>query len=144
MSLALVAVIVAPRSWRPWVAVLAAGYAACVGVGLVLIAAHYPSDVAAGYLVATAWAAAMAALALGLRERNAPDPTPLRLPSAAAVLAVALLVLGGTALLLEPAAHLRHGIFAVSAVVIAALALLLPLGLTLVLARERRPRSARR
>jgi hypothetical protein len=126
------------------VAVLASGYAACVGVGLVLIAAHYPSDVAAGYLVATAWAAAMAALALGLREQGAPAPSPLRLPSLGAILTVALFVLGGAALLLEPAAHLRHGLFAVSAVVIAGLALLLPLGLTLVLDRERRPRSIRR
>jgi membrane-associated phospholipid phosphatase len=144
MSLALVAVVVAPRRWRGWVAVLAAGYAACVGVGLVLLFAHYPSDVVGGYLVAGAWASAMVAVALARRERGAPVPAPARRPSPGAVLIGAGLAIAAGGLLLAPARHLSHGVFAVSAVAIAGLALLLPVGLTLVLARgDRSPRAQR-
>src|SRR5437764_476538 len=48
--------------------------------------------------------------------------------------------LGGeaAALLLVPASHLRHGVFAVSAVAISAIALMLPVGLTVVLSGVRR------
>ena len=140
MSLALVAVIVSPRRWRPWVALVAAGYAAAVGVALVLRFDHYPSDVVGGYLVAAAWAAAMAAVALRHRE-NVPAPA-LALPSRGTIaLAVSLVTVAGM-LALAPASHLGHGVFAVSAVAIAAIALLLPVGLTLVLARgDRRPRA---
>jgi hypothetical protein len=97
--------------------------------------AHYPSDVVGGYLVATAWATAMAAIAL--RHRDTP---PVRMPSPGALFMGAglVLVLGG--LLLAPASHLGHGVFAVSAVVIAGLALLLPVALTVMLSRSERPR----
>jgi membrane-associated phospholipid phosphatase len=143
MSLALVAVIVAPRAWRPWVAAIAAGYAACVGVGLVLLVAHYPSDVVGGYLVAAGWAGAMSAIALRHRESSAPDTGPeLRGPQAPRGAAVAVMAVGVAllaTLLLVPAEHLHHGLFAVSSVVIAGLALLLPAVLTLVLARAGRP-----
>jgi hypothetical protein len=47
-------------------------------------------------------------------------------------------------LLLVPASHLGHGVFAVSAVVIAGVALAMPAALTLVLGRERRPASPSR
>ena len=137
MSLALVAVIVAPRRWRGWVSVLAAGYAACVGVGLVALVAHYPSDVVGGYLVAGAWAAAMAAIALAWRERGGPAPARVPLPSAGTAIALLGLALVAAALLLVPASHLRHGVFAVSAVAISAIALMLPLGLTIVLSGVR-------
>ena len=137
MSLALVAVIVAPRRWRGWVSVLAAGYAACVGVGLVALVAHYPSDVVGGYLVAGAWAAAMAAIALAWRERGGPAPARVPLPSAGTAIALLGLAVVAAALLLVPASHLRHGVFAVSAVAISAIALMLPLGLTIVLSGVR-------
>jgi uncharacterized protein (TIGR03382 family) len=136
MSLALVAVIVAPRGWRPWVAIAAAGYAATVGVALVLRFDHYPSDVVGGYLVATAWATAMAAIALRHREEGATAARPLPTPSFGNVLAGAGLVIAAGGLLLAPASRLGHGVFAVSAVVIAALALLLPLALTVMLSRS--------
>jgi membrane-associated phospholipid phosphatase len=135
MALALVAVIVAPRRWRPWVAVVAAGYAACVGVGLVVVFAHYPSDVVGGYLVAGAWATAMAAIGLARRERGH-APTPARMPSPGTVFLVAGFGIAAGALLLAPAARLGHGVFAVSAVAIAGLALLLPVGLTVLLSRS--------
>src|SRR5256714_8437429 len=134
MSLALVAVIVAARRWRAWVSVLAAGYAACVGVGLVAIFAHYPSDVVGGYLVAGAWAAAMSAIALASRERGDPAAVRIPTPPAGTVFVLVGLGLAAAALLLIPASHLHHGVFAVSAVAIAALALMLPVGLTIVLA----------
>lgn len=133
MSLALVAVIVAPRRWRPWVAVVASVYAATVGVALVLRFDHYPSDVVGGYLVATAWATAMAAIALRHRATETP---PVRMPSPGAVLAGAGAVIAAGGLLLAPASHLGHGVFAVSAVVIAGLALLLPVALTVMLSRS--------
>ena len=141
MSLALVAVIVSPRSWRPLVAVVAAAYAAAVGVALVLRFDHYPSDVVGGYLVAAAWAAALAAVAFRRREQGAPAP-PLPMPSRGTVVTVAALVVVTAALALAPARHLAHGVFAVSAVAIAGIALLLPVGLTFVLARgDRSPRA---
>ena len=138
MSLALVAVIVAPRRWRGWVSVIAAGYAACVGVGLVALVAHYPSDVVGGYLVACAWAAGMSAVALAWRERGRPDPARIPLPSAGTAIALLGLGIVAAALLLVPASHLRHGVFAVSAVAISAIALMLPVGLTVVLSGVRR------
>jgi membrane-associated phospholipid phosphatase len=137
MSIALVGVIVAPRRWRPWIGLAASVYAASVGVGLVVRFAHYPSDVVGGYLVAGAWATAMSAIALARREHGAPAP-PVRLPPPGVLAAgtLAALVVGG--LLLVPASHLSHGVFAVSAVLIAAMALAMPAALTLVLGRERR------
>jgi membrane-associated phospholipid phosphatase len=140
MSLALVAVIVAPRRWRGWVSLAAAAYAATIGVGLVVRVAHYPSDVVGGFLVAGAWAAAMSAVALAMRgdaDRPAGVPrlarpaiAPWVLPAAAAAILVGLL-------LRQPAEHLHRGLFAVAALAIASLALLLPAVLTLVLARGR-------
>lgn len=144
MSLALVAVIVAPRRWRPWVAVAAAGYAATVGVGLVVGVSHYPSDVVGGFLVAGAWAGGTAAAALALRhdrDRPAALPPLLRprrsLTIAAVATAGAALVVA--LLLRQPAAHLHRGLFAAAALTIASLALLLPVGLTALLARGRDP-----
>ena len=55
MSLALVAVLVAPRPLRPLVAVLGVGFSVAVGFALVSLDWHFPSDVAGGYLGAAAW-----------------------------------------------------------------------------------------
>lgn len=62
MSLALAAVIAAPAGMRATAAILGAAYAAAVGVALVALGWHYPSDVVGGYLVSTAWAACVAAV----------------------------------------------------------------------------------
>jgi membrane-associated phospholipid phosphatase len=70
MSLAVATVLVAPPAWKLLAGLAGAAYAAGVGVSLVIQAAHFPSDVAAGYLVAGAWAGAVAAL---LPESPAPE-----------------------------------------------------------------------
>ncbi|MEA2398198.1 MAG: hypothetical protein QOK25_1754 [Thermoleophilaceae bacterium] len=146
MSLALVAVIVAPRRWRGWVSLAAAGYAAAVGVGLIVRVDHFPSDVVGGFLVAAAWAASTSAVALSHRqdERNVIVP-PLPRPKRRTLVAWAALTAAAVALaaivLREPPAHLHRGLFAVAALVIASLALLLPVGLSAVLARGRRYRA---
>ncbi|MBA3718262.1 MAG: phosphatase PAP2 family protein [Actinobacteria bacterium] len=62
MSLALATVLVVSPSWKLLAGLVGGAYAAGVGVSLVIQAAHYPSDVAAGYLVAGAWAGAVCAL----------------------------------------------------------------------------------
>ncbi len=66
--LALCAVLVAPRRVRPLVAVLGATFAAAVGVSLLILAWHLPSDVLGGYLLATLW---MALVLAGLRIADA-------------------------------------------------------------------------
>ena len=62
MSLAAASVLVAMPGWKLVAGLVGAAYAAGVGVSLVIQAAHFPSDVAAGYLVAGAWAGLVAAL----------------------------------------------------------------------------------
>lgn len=56
-ALALAAVAVAPRAWRPIVAVFTGVAVATVGVVIVVIHSHYPSDVVGGWLLAVAWMA---------------------------------------------------------------------------------------
>ncbi|MEA2377758.1 MAG: hypothetical protein QOI45_125 [Thermoleophilaceae bacterium] len=56
MSLALAGVLVAPRRARLAAAVIGSGLALSVGASVVVWAWHYPSDVLAGYLLATGWA----------------------------------------------------------------------------------------
>jgi membrane-associated phospholipid phosphatase len=91
MSVALALVLVVPSASRPLAALFGAGYAAAMGVGLLALGWHYPSDVAAGYLMATAWAAAAGAVALRW-ERPPADRTRVRARRAAA--AAALLAAG--------------------------------------------------
>lgn len=55
MSLALAAVMVAPARLRPLVGCVGAAFALAVGFAIVSLDWHFPSDVAGGYLVATAW-----------------------------------------------------------------------------------------
>ena len=52
MSLAVAAVLIAPKSLRVPTAALGAFFALAVGISVVLLGWHYPSDVFAGYLVA--------------------------------------------------------------------------------------------
>jgi membrane-associated phospholipid phosphatase len=86
MSLALAAVLVSPSAWKLLAGLLGGSYAAGVGVSLVIQAAHYPSDVAAGYLVAGAWAGAVSALV-----PDAPD-TPTRGSARAGAIAAVVAV----------------------------------------------------
>jgi len=62
-ALVLSAILVAPARLRPVVAGLGAAFTAIVGVALLILAWHMPSDVLGGYLVAALWMAlAVAAL----------------------------------------------------------------------------------
>lgn len=61
MSLAFAAVLVAPPAWRAAVAVAGAGFALVVSESIMLLAWHFPSDVAGGFVVATAFALATVA-----------------------------------------------------------------------------------
>jgi len=66
-ALALCAVLVAPRGLRPTVAALGMMFAAAVGVSLLILAWHLPSDVLGGYLLGTLW---MALALSGLRAAD--------------------------------------------------------------------------
>jgi membrane-associated phospholipid phosphatase len=61
MSLALALVLVSPQALRGVAAVAGLAYAAAVGVAVVALGWHYPSDVAAAFLVCTAWTGLAAA-----------------------------------------------------------------------------------
>jgi membrane-associated phospholipid phosphatase len=69
MALALAAVLVAPRAWRPVVAIAGSLFALGVSESIMLLAWHYPSDVAAGYLVATSSALATVAALRAANQR---------------------------------------------------------------------------
>jgi membrane-associated phospholipid phosphatase len=63
MSLALAAIMVAPARFRPLVGSIGALFALAVGFAVVSLDWHFPSDIAGGYLMASAWCfAALAAL----------------------------------------------------------------------------------
>jgi hypothetical protein len=86
-SVGLAALLVAPSALRPLVALTGAAYAAAVGVSLVVLGGHEPSDVAGGYLVAATWAAAAGAL---IADRIPPDPRRRRVGLVGALAAAAL------------------------------------------------------
>ena len=100
MSLALAALIVVPRAWRPATAAAGSLFALAVSFSIVALAWHYPSDIVGGYLIASTWC--LVALAT-LRAADARWPEPgtiraaarSRLPTAvapAAAIAAAALV----------------------------------------------------
>lgn len=73
MSIALAAVLVAPRGLRPAAAAAGAAYTLAVSFSLLSLDWHFPSDVVGGYLVATGWAlAVLAALRLAADRQAAP------------------------------------------------------------------------
>ncbi len=77
LTLGMCAVLVAPPHLRRAVAILAAAYAVAVGISLLILAWHMPSDVIGGFLVASFWTAiAVAALRAGNRRwpPHRPDP----------------------------------------------------------------------
>jgi uncharacterized membrane protein len=74
MTLAFAAVLVAPAVWRPLVAVIGAVFALAVSEAVMLLAWHFPSDVAAGFLVATACALTTVA-GLQIAEQRWPERT---------------------------------------------------------------------
>jgi membrane-associated phospholipid phosphatase len=55
MALAFAAVLVAPRAWRPVVAIVGGLFALAVSLSVLVLAWHFPSDVVGGQLLATGW-----------------------------------------------------------------------------------------
>lgn len=84
-ALVLCAILVAPRRLRPLVATLGAMFAAAVGVSLLILAWHLPSDVLGGYLLGALWMAlALAGLRVAdARSRSARLSSSLVAPAAA-------------------------------------------------------------
>jgi membrane-associated phospholipid phosphatase len=72
LALALCAVLVASPRRRPLVAALGGVFALAVGLALLILAWHMPSDVLGGYLVAILWAA-LAVAGLRAAERRWPS-----------------------------------------------------------------------
>jgi membrane-associated phospholipid phosphatase len=77
MSIALAALIVAPRALRPLTAAAGALFALAVGFSIVALGWHYPSDIVGGYLVATAWSLVTLA-ALRAADARWPEAGSLR------------------------------------------------------------------
>jgi membrane-associated phospholipid phosphatase len=140
MSLALVIVLIAPRPWRLRVAVAASAYIAAVGVALIALVWHQPSDVVGGYLVAVAWAAGVASIVASARERESRPQVGRRLGELAVWVGGSAAAAAAALLVLQPAVQFRHGLFAAAALIIAGLALLLPVALATTL--RGRPKSA--
>jgi len=72
LALVLCAVLAAAPRWRAPVALIGGAYALAVGVALLILAWHMPSDVLGGYLVASLWTA-LAVAALRAAERRWPS-----------------------------------------------------------------------
>jgi hypothetical protein len=139
MGLALGAVLVSAPAWRPYVAAAGALFAVGVSESVMLLAWHFPSDVAGGFLVATSFALVTVA-ALRAAERRWPERSGRKAARraigaidlrgvaltagvfVAAVLAAGVLAAGESA---PQFAH-RHTIATFSAVVVAAMAAALP------------------
>lgn len=100
MSLAMGLVLVAPASFRWAAAVIGCVYAAGVGVAVIALDWHRPSEVVGAYLVAVGWTAAVACLVTLARRRDE-DAGGGRAARAggliAAVLGLAFLAVAGTA-----------------------------------------------
>src|SRR3954471_1092789 len=92
LTLALLAVLVAPRRLRPGVAVVGALFASSVAYAVLIQAWHFPSDVVGGFLVATIWTLLAVAALVAVEPARPPAPAdddrPLMWP--------AELLLGGT------------------------------------------------
>jgi len=101
MSLAMAGVLVAPRRARWAAALIGSGLALAVGASVVAWGWHYPSDVIAGYLLATGWALTIFAL---LHEANVRFPATDRWTSTGLARASDRIATGGLALLAVGAA----------------------------------------
>lgn len=75
MSLALCAVLAAPRRLRPIVAVIGAAFAVAVGYSTLTLVWHYPSDVLGGFLVAGIWTLLAVAGLFQIEARRGVSPS---------------------------------------------------------------------
>jgi membrane-associated phospholipid phosphatase len=149
MALALAAVLVAPRAWRPLVAIVAAVYTLAVSESIMLLAWHFPSDVVGGFLVSSGSALTIVA-ALRAAEQRWPERTgreaarraiaQVNAGRAAAVVAafVSAVVLTGAVAAGERALRFadQHTAAVAAAVMVAAMAAALPLFVASVGARR--------
>lgn len=101
MSMALAGVLVAPRRARWAAALIGSALALAVGASVVAVGWHFPSDVLAGYLLATGWALAIAA---GLYEAERRYPARGRWAQTALARASERVATGGLALAAAAAA----------------------------------------
>jgi membrane-associated phospholipid phosphatase len=95
MSLAMAGVLAAPRRGRLAAAVIGSALALGVGAAVIVVHWHYPSDVIAGYLLATGWALATVA---GLYEAEARFPARALWTGSALARVSERLAIGGLAL----------------------------------------------
>src|SRR5215213_3546459 len=77
MALTLAALIVVPRAWRPLVAAAGVLFSLAVGMSIVALAWHYPSDIVGGYLVAATWCLVILAVMRAVDARW-PEPGTFR------------------------------------------------------------------
>jgi membrane-associated phospholipid phosphatase len=147
MSLALTAVLAAPRRARPAVAAAGAIFAVAVCYSFLTLGWHYPSDVFGGFLVATMWTLlGVGALLASDARRAAPAAEELAEPLSiqralvpVAFAALATAALGGLVLVIRPHEVVdyaqAHKAFVIGAVAIGAASMALATGVMLALRR---------
>jgi membrane-associated phospholipid phosphatase len=148
MALAFAAVLVAPAAWRPLVAVAGSLFALTVSESIVLLAWHFPSDVAGGYLVAASCALLTLAALRAADERwprrtgrdaakRAIRTADARRAGALVAAFVAVAIAGVLAAAGDSALHFadRHTAAAAAAMAIAAMAAVLPVSVSALGAR---------
>lgn len=101
MSLTLAGVLVAPARARVAAAVIGSVLSLAVGASVIIVGWHFPSDVIAGYLLATGWALAIFA---GLHEANRRFPATDRWTRTTLARASDRVAAGGLAVLAAGAA----------------------------------------
>jgi membrane-associated phospholipid phosphatase len=148
MSLALCAVIASPPRVRALVGATMAAFTIVVCYSILVLGSHYPSDVLGGFLVAITWTlVGMATLWTGeahSRRSRSFSGAPAARTSAVVALAPFAMVVVGALLVVAAIVVVRphalayaaeHAAFTVGAAAIAALALTIATGATLVLRR---------
>lgn len=104
MAAAMCAVLVAPRSLRPLVALFGGLYALVIGYAVIALVWHFPSDVVGAYFLSATWVLlAVAAL------RRWPDPASERQVHGTVASGVALALVAGGCLAVLGLSHLRPG-----------------------------------
>ena len=89
-SLAVALLLVVPPGLRPLAAAGGAAFLAAVGIAVVVIQSHYPSDVLGGLLVVASWTFALTAALRLLRPRGPDSPPREKRETATAQVAVSL------------------------------------------------------
>ena len=153
MSLAMALVLVVPPSLRWVAAALGSAYAIGVGVAVILLDWHRPSDVLGAYLVTAAWTALVAAALLTAHDAGGLAATRRRRPDgarAAGALTVGLAAVFGVIVGVQAARRIDllrvvhdRTAFTAAAIVCAAACALLTLAVTALVQRGASSRGAR-